>query len=153
MVRRLDGSRVHIPNVAAVSDNVTVYSTDAERRSKVDVTLASHTDIDEAERVIRTAIDDVDVVLRVGSVRATSLDDVELSISFWHEPTLEAGNNATDQVIRAVHRALRRAGIEGAPSLEVALVNFAPPADSGAAPPDREQAETPTPATTRVPSP
>lgn len=67
-----------------------------------------------------------------------------------HDPNLDAGNEASDGVIRAVHRALGRAGIEGAQPLEVALVGSAPAADTNATPPDREQVETPTPATTRV---
>ncbi len=124
VVRLRDGSRVHIPNADVLSENVIVLSTDVERRSTVDVKLAYNTVIADAERVIRAALADVDGLLRVGSIRAVSLDGcVELSIRFWHESSIDAANQVTDGVIRAVYGALQGAGIEGAPSLEVALVD------------------------------
>ncbi len=123
VVRRRDGARVHIPNADVISENVTVLSTHVERRSSVDVQVVYDTDIDEAEHVIRAAVADVDGVIRVGSIRVMSISScVEFSIRFWHESSIDAANETKDAVLRTVHRALRRAGIEGAPSLEVALV-------------------------------
>ena len=124
VVRRRDGARVHIPNADVISENVTVLSTQhVERRSSVDVQVVYDTDIDEAEHVIRAAVADVDGVIRVGSIRVMSISScVEFSIRFWHESSIDAANETKDAVLRTVHRALRRAGIEGAPSLEVALV-------------------------------
>ena len=86
VVRRRDGARVHIPNADMISERVTVFSTEAERRSIIDVRLAYDTDIETADQVIRAALSDVDGLNRIGSIRATSLDDcVELSIRFWHD--------------------------------------------------------------------
>ena len=128
VVRRRDGARVHIPNADAISENVTVFSTSAERRSSVDVQVVYDADIDEAERVIRAAVAEVDGVMRLGSVRVTSVNScVEFSIRFWHESSIDAANDTKDAVLRAVHRELRRAGIGGAPSLEIALVDPALP--------------------------
>lgn len=128
VVRRRDGARVHIPNADVISENVTVLSTHAERRSSVDVQVAYDTDIDEAEQVIRAAAADVDGVTRVGSIQVTSISScVEFSIRFWHESSIDAANETKDAVFRSVHRALRQSGVEGAPSLEVALVGHVLP--------------------------
>jgi small-conductance mechanosensitive channel len=116
---------------------VTVFSTDTERRSAIDVKLAYHTDIDTADQVIRAALSDIDGLIRIGSIRATSLDDcVELSIRFWHASSIDAANGTSDAVVRALHRALREAGIHGAPSLEVALVEPVLPGGTTLALPD-----------------
>ena len=122
VVRLRDGARVHIPNAEVISERVTVLSTDAERRSTVDVRLVYDTDIDVAEQVIRAALADVDGVLRIGSIRAVSINGcVQLSIRFWHESSISAAIGASDAVVRAVHRALQQAGIHGAPFFEIAL--------------------------------
>ena len=123
VVRRRDGARVHIPNADMISERVTVFSTDAERRSTIDVRLAYHTDIETADQVIREALSDIDGLIRIGSIRATSLNDcVELSIRFWHDSSIDAAIGTCDAVVRALHRAFPEAGIHRAPSLEVALV-------------------------------
>jgi small-conductance mechanosensitive channel len=124
VVRRRDGARVHIPNADMISERVTVFSTDAERRSTIDVKLDYHTDIDTADHVIRAALSDVDGLIRIGSIRATSLNGcVQLSIRFWHESSIDAANQTADAVVRAVHTAFGKAGIEGAPSLQIALAD------------------------------
>ena len=123
-MRRRDGARVHIPNADMISERVTVFSTEAERRSIIDVWLAYDTDIETADQVIRAALSDVDGLIRIGSIRATSLDDcVELSIRFWHASSIDAAIGTCDAVVaKLCHRALREAGIHRAPSLEVAVV-------------------------------
>lgn len=137
VVRRRDGARVHIPNADMISERVTVFSTEAERRSIIDVRLAYDTDIETADQVIRAALSDVDGLNRIGSIRATSLDDcVELSIRFWHASSIDAAIGTSDAVVRALHRALREAGIHRAPSLEVALVEPVLPGGTTLALPD-----------------
>ncbi len=126
VVRQRNGSRLHIPNADVISEIVTVYSTDVERRPtvdvEVDVKLAYDSDIVHADQVIRSTLSDVDGVSRLGPVRATSLNQcVALSIRFWHESSIDAANQISDAVVRAVHTALGKAGIKGAPSLEMAL--------------------------------
>ena len=124
VVRLRDGARVHIPNGEVISEKVTVYSTDVERRSTVEVRLVHDTDIDVADQVIREALADVDEVLRIGSIRAVSINGcVQLSIRFWHESSISAAIRASDAVIRAVHPALQQAGIHGVPFFEIALVD------------------------------
>jgi len=143
VVRRRDGARVHIPNADVISENVTVLSTQhVERRSSVDVQVVYDTDIDEAEHVIRAAVADVDGVIRVGSIRVMSISScVEFSIRFWHESSIDAANETKDAVLRTVHRALRRAGIEGAPSLEVALIGQVLPEGAALGLPDAAETQ------------
>ena len=137
VVRLRDGARVHIPNAEVISDKVTVFSTDVERRSTVDVRLVYDTDIDVAEQVIRAAVADVDAVLRIGSIRAVSINGcVELSIRFWHESSISAANRASDAVVRAVHRALQQAGISGVPLFDTSLAGLLLPEGASLALPD-----------------
>ena len=124
VVRLRDGSRVHIPNAEVISEKVTVFSTDAERRSTVEVRLVHDTDIDVAERVIRAALADADGMLRIGSIRAVSINGcVQLSIRFWHESSITSAIRTSDAVARTVHRALRQAGLRSVPFFEIALVD------------------------------
>lgn len=59
-----------------------------------------------------------------GTLRATSLDSCfALSSRFWQESRIDAANDTTMAVVRAVHGALERAGIGEAQSLEIALVD------------------------------
>jgi small conductance mechanosensitive channel len=137
VLRRRDGARVHVPNTEVISHNIIVYSTDTDRRSSVEVKVAYNTDIDEADQVIRDCLTDIEGLSRLGSILVTSLDSqVEFSIRFWHESTIDAANSTSDLVARAVHRAFRDAGIEGAPSLEVALVDPVLPAGTTSEPSD-----------------
>lgn len=123
VLRRRDGVRVHVPNGDVLTKMVTVYSTRSDRRSVVDVKLAVGTDIDQADRVIRDALDDVQEITRVGAVWATSLEScVGMSVRFWHSASIEAGQRATDAVIRALQRAFESAEIRGAPSIEVQIL-------------------------------
>lgn len=127
VLRRRDGARVHVPNADVLSHKVTVYSTDSDRRSSVEVKLVVGTDIEDADRVIRAALGAVPEITRIGAVWATSLDScVELSIRFWHEPSVDAERRAIDAVIRSLQQAFESAGILGAPSLEVQMVDPEP---------------------------
>ena len=111
VLRQRDGSGVHLPNATVLSMNVTVYSTENDRRSMVDVNLAAGTDVEHADHVVRTAIGGVEEVTRIGSVWATSLDTcVALSIRFWHKPSIDALQQAKDAVIRSLQRRSRLLG-------------------------------------------
>jgi small conductance mechanosensitive channel len=126
VLRERDGTRVHVPNVTVLSKKVTVYSTENDRRSTVDVKLAAGTDVEHADHVIRTALDEVDAITRIGSVLATSLDTgVGLSIRFWHKPSIDAQQEATDAAIRSLQRAFEDAGILAAPAVEVQIMRSA----------------------------
>lgn len=53
VLRERDGTRVHVPNVTVLSKTVTVYSTESDRRSTVDVKLAAGTDVEHARKASR----------------------------------------------------------------------------------------------------
>ena len=123
VVRQRDGRRVHIPNADALSNKVTVLTTDSDRRSTLRLQLASETDIANAVRVITTAIEDLPEIKRPGAVRASSLENgLQMSVGFWHASNLEAEKVAVDAVIRALQPALLRENIQSAPSLEVRIL-------------------------------
>ena len=122
VIRLRDGRRVHIPNVEMLSKTVTVYTAEDERRSAVAVTIGFEVDPDRAESVLRSALEEIDGITRVGSIRAKALTDgIELSVRFWHPSNLQAGNDAADAAVRAIKTALRAEGLRFAPPIEVRL--------------------------------
>jgi small-conductance mechanosensitive channel len=139
VMRTRDGRRVHIPNSELIDKTVTVYTAYEERRSSVELTVALDTDIEFVERVVREALDAVDSVRRVGSIRARAFTEgVELSIRFWHSPRLADGNEAIDAAVRAIKGAFRQAGIEFAPSASIRIEQPSDlPTDAGAGGADR----------------
>lgn len=123
VIRLRDSRKVHIPNVEMLNKTVTVLTVDGERRSSVDVTLGFDTDIDHAEAVLREALGELDEITRVGSIRARGLrQGVEISIRFWHDSSIEAGNDAIDAAVRAIKPTLEAEGITLAPPIEIDIV-------------------------------
>jgi small-conductance mechanosensitive channel len=73
VIRQRDGARVHVPNVKVLAKKVTVYSTETDRRSVIELKLAIDTDVEHVEHVARTSLGDLEEVTRfgVGSRRVT----------------------------------------------------------------------------------
>jgi small-conductance mechanosensitive channel len=91
-------------------------------RLNVTVSVDIATDLDRADEVIRATLDQVDAVVRLGSIRARSIDDgVVLSIRFWHRPRIIEGNDAIDGVVRAIHVSFADGGINFAPSSSIRI--------------------------------
>ena len=123
-----DGRKVHIPNVEMLNKTVIVYTMDADRRSMVNVTVGLDADVDRVERVLRDALDGLNEITRVGSIRALSLNQgVEMSVRFWHHPDIKSGNDAVDAAVRTIKRALQDEGVTFAPPFEVSWVHGDPP--------------------------
>ena len=124
VIRTRDGRRVHIPNSELVDKTVTVFTAFDERRSAVDLTVALDTDLAAADETIRQALDGVESIRRVGSIRARAFDEgVVLSIRFWHGPRLVEGNDAIDGAVRALKVAFERAGIGLAPGSSILITH------------------------------
>jgi small-conductance mechanosensitive channel len=122
-IRRRDGRLVHIPNVGMLSKTITVYTVDGDRRSAVEVTVDFRTDIDHAEAVIRRALEDVDTISRLGSVRSRMTPEgVLLSIRFWHPSGIQEGNDAADDAVRVIRITLQDEGIGFTPPADIAIV-------------------------------
>lgn len=92
VIRMRDGRHVHIPNVEMLKRTVTVYTAADERRSAVEVIVGFETDLDHVRCVLRTSLDGVEDIRRVGSIRSTVVaSGIELSIRFWHSSSVESG--------------------------------------------------------------
>ena len=91
----------------------------AQREERLAVTVGFDVDLDRAETVLRSALEDVEDINRVGSIRAKALTDgIELSIRFWHPSSLQAGNGAADAAVRVVKKTLTEEGLRFAPPIE-----------------------------------
>ena len=122
VLRTRDGRSIHIPHSELVDKTIIIYTAHHERRSSVDVTLELDTDLDAADQVIRDALDGVDAIHRIGSIRAQSFrEGVVLSIRFWHDPRIADGNEAIDGAVRALKVAFAQAGIELAPTSSIRI--------------------------------
>ena len=122
VIRTRDGLRIHIPNSELVDKTVTVFTAFDERRSAVDLTVALDTDLSVADEIVRQALDGVESIRRVGSIRARAFDEgVVLSIRFWHGPRLVEGNDAIDGAVRSIKTAFEGAGIRLAPASSIVI--------------------------------
>jgi small conductance mechanosensitive channel len=129
VIKMRDARKVHIPNVEMLDKTVIVFTVDDERRSSIDLIVGLKNDIDHVEQVIRDALAGLDSISRIGSIRARGLTvGVELSVRSWHPPSLQQGNDALDDAVRAIKTALERAGIDLAASTEAAIVDTGAPA-------------------------
>lgn len=124
VIRMRDGRHVHIPNVEMLKKTVTVYTAADERRSAVEVIVGFETDLDHVRCVLRTSLDGVEDIRRVGSIRSTVVaSGIELSIRFWHSSGIESGNDAKDAAISSILSALKDAGVRFAPPTEIAMID------------------------------
>lgn len=128
VIQKRDGRNVHIPNVEMLDKTVTVYTAGEERRSSVEVVVEFGTDLDRARNMIRKPLAQVAGITRLGSIRSNVVSSgVELSIRFWHEPGIQAGNDARDAAIPAILGALADADIGIAPPADIAIVEHHQP--------------------------
>lgn len=115
IIETVDGKEVNIPNTTMTTEPVTNLTKGESRRSTVTVGVAYGTDLDEAHRVVGEAIAECRLCLPVPppSILVTELGDAAVTIDarFWHDPTILGGNEAVDQVARAIYSHLSEAGI------------------------------------------
>ena len=124
VIRTRDGRRVHVPNSELVDKTITVFTASDERRSAVDLTVALDTDLSAADEVVRQALDGVESIRRVGSIRARGFNEgVVLSIRFWHAPRMVEGNDAVDGAVRSLKVAFEEAGIRLAPASSIVITS------------------------------
>lgn len=124
VIRRRDGRRVHIPNVQMLAKTITVYTVDQLRRSAVEVIVGFESDVDQVESVLRAALEQLDTVDRVGSIRAQALTSgVQLSVRFWHPSGIKEGNDAVNDAVRAIVATLHEEQIRFAPPVELKVVD------------------------------
>lgn len=124
VIRKRDGRHVHIPNVEMLAQTVTVYTAAEERRSAVEVIVGFDTDLARVRDLIGDALAHIDDITRVGSIRTNvTASGIELSVRVWHQPGLQAGNDAKDAAIPAILTALAEEGIVIAPPTDIAIID------------------------------
>lgn len=131
VLRTRDGHRVHLPNSAILQEIIVVISTDHAERSEVAFDVDQATDMEQLERVALDAVEGLPGVLGDPSpaLRAQGLGGGAISVvvRYWHDAGLGAATASTDQVVRALGRALTEAGIRtSTDSVDVTLAGGPP---------------------------
>jgi small-conductance mechanosensitive channel len=116
VLRTRDGKRIHIPNTDVLDNEIIVFTAFRARRLSVDLRIDQRSDLDRVSEVLTAAVGALPIAKAQPppKVIATSLVDgaVGLSVQFWFEPQALGEQAAVDAATRAVHAALRNAGIE-----------------------------------------
>jgi len=110
-----DGKRVHIPNSDVLGQPITNRSTRGALRSDITVGVEYGTDLERARSVLTEAVAAVDGVFDDPApeifVNDFADSSIDIAVWFWHEPTILEGFVITDEVTRAIMRALLANGI------------------------------------------
>ena len=105
-----------------------MFTIDDMRRSSIELTIADDVDIENVEQIIRKALSNIEVLDRVGGIRAISLTHgAEMSVRIWHDSRIKSANIAIDASIRAIRVAFDDEGIRFAPNSTIAIDPVQPP--------------------------
>jgi len=114
-----DGTRVHIPNTQVLGTTLIVYTAYEKRRVCIDLGVDPSADLDSVSKSLIDAAAGVDTVLSdpAPMVLARSFGNgvINLSVRFWFGPDTHTDTRVTDEVIRAMQRAISDAGISCPP--------------------------------------
>lgn len=115
-LRRYDGTKVLLPNAGVFGNPLVNYTVDGIRRTAIGVGVAYGTDPDRAKQVIREAASGCDGVLSepepVVWVEAMGPSTLEVTLMFWHRPSMRDVWRVRDSVVVAVFNACEQAGID-----------------------------------------
>lgn len=121
VLRTRDGVRVHVPNTDVLDHEIIVLTAFSARRLSVDLNIEQSYDLDHVSRLLTRAVEALPMVREdpPTKVSVESLDSgaVELLVHFWFEPQAHTEREASNAAARAIHAALREAGIELLPPL------------------------------------
>jgi small-conductance mechanosensitive channel len=110
-----DGKRVAVPNTLVLNSPIVTLTTHENRRSELTVGVEYATDLDRAREVLLAAMDNVPGVVDEPAPEAYVVEYADSSIDFlvrfWHPSDILSGYVVTDEVARAINRALRAHGI------------------------------------------
>lgn len=108
-IRTLDGEIVRIPSAEVIKNPIVNHTQNGRRRSRVDVGVAYGTDLDRAVEVTRDAVSAIDAVHDAPAptvlVHTFGSSSIDLAVRYWHDPSIAAGWEVRDAVVRAVARA------------------------------------------------
>lgn len=135
VLRTLDGTRVVLPSAAVLKVPIQNLTAFGARRTEVSVGVAYGTDLGQARDLMVHAVGGADGVLSDPAAEALveelGADGVTFAVRFWHRPQVADMWAARDAALRAVHDALRAAGIEI--PFPQRTISFASERSSGAA--------------------
>lgn len=116
MIRQVDGQLVVLPNAMLFKNAVDVLTSRPSRRTTVVCGVAYDTDLDDAQKTIRTAVNSCPSVSFDQPVEIFAQEFADSSINFevtwWTGSTPLDIRESRDEVVRKVKQALDKAGIE-----------------------------------------
>lgn len=111
-----DGDRVYLPNAMVWKTPLVNFTETTLRRTTLVVGVAYPTDLDEAQRVLQEAIDNVDgvVIPPPATVEFYEFNNssIDFHVRYWHLADRKSLWAVRDQAGRAMKKALDAAGIE-----------------------------------------
>ncbi len=115
-VRKLSGEVTLVPNSMLFKNPVEILTDESQRRHETLAGVSYDTDLEQAAKVIREAVErcdnvDVDKGIDVFAVEFNS-SSVDFKVRWWSGSKPRDGHESRDAVIRSIKRALDDAGIE-----------------------------------------
>ncbi len=115
-IRQTDGQLVIVPNSKLFENPVFVLTDQETRRYEIIVGVSYDTDLDQAQAIIKAAVEAADLVDHTKKVEVFAREFGESSMNFtlrwWGASKPVDLHESRDSVVRAVKRALDAAGIE-----------------------------------------
>lgn len=116
VLRTRDGRRVHIPNTDVLDHPIVVYTAFDARRVSIDLSVGLQNDLDLVTDLLIKAVSAIPEVRSEPTPRVVTTGlhrgAVDLAVEFWFAPHGHVERHVSDTVIRSIHSALRRAGID-----------------------------------------
>ncbi len=110
-----DGETVRLPSADVIKSPIVNHTSVGRRRSTLDVSVGYDSNLDEVVEILAEAVQ-VEGVLDTpppqAYVHTFSDSGVDISIHFWHLPSIADKWRVTDEAARSVHRTLRERNIE-----------------------------------------
>ncbi|MFU7528610.1 mechanosensitive ion channel family protein [Qipengyuania sp. ASV99] len=115
-IRAFSGELHILPNAQLFGNPVEIFTDRPIRRYEVVIGVSYDTDLDEAERAIRSAVESVDLVDQDEGIQVLAdtfnSSSVDFMVRWWAASSGAETVLNRDQVVRAIKRALDDAGIE-----------------------------------------
>lgn len=115
-VRKLSGELTIVPNSTLFKNPVEILTDGPQRRHEIVVGVSYDTDLDQAAKVLREAVESVDLVDQTKRIDILACEfntsSVDFAVRWWAGSKPYDMHCSRDAVIRAVKRALDAAGIE-----------------------------------------
>jgi len=116
VLRRSDGTIVHVSNNQVLSNPIVVYSSSDSRKATFDIDVPPRTDLQNLTSLLVAAISSIENVADEPAPQAQATgftnNAITFTIGYWYPSTMTSSSDVTDAVIRATQSALAEAGVE-----------------------------------------